>query len=204
MPEGQVIKLVNATSLDNGLTSIADAIRIKGGTSADLAFPAGFVSAVEAIPTGGGENFKLLINDATGTAAQWNIPSMQNSLSANGVIEIKITDSNPATDYGNIISLGSEAQLSSYNNNSVIHFYHIYSDNGTIDKIKSYCNGTAYDQEIDSSSQVTIKIENGYIYVNGIQIGPLPSSIQNLTSISIGSKEGHKRFQGTYNKISYK
>jgi hypothetical protein len=54
MPEEQVIKLVNATSLDAGLTSIADAIREKGGTSADLTFPAGFVSAVEAIPTGGG------------------------------------------------------------------------------------------------------------------------------------------------------
>lgn len=54
MPEGQVIKLVNATNLDNGLTSIANAIRTKGGTSADLTFPGGFVSAVEAIPTGGG------------------------------------------------------------------------------------------------------------------------------------------------------
>lgn len=53
MPEGQVIKLVNATSLDDGLTSIADAIREKGGTSADLAFPTGFVSAINAIPTGG-------------------------------------------------------------------------------------------------------------------------------------------------------
>lgn len=50
----QVIKLVNATSLDAGLTDIADAIRTKGGTSASLAFPAGFVSAIAAIPTGGG------------------------------------------------------------------------------------------------------------------------------------------------------
>ena len=55
MPDGQVIKLVNATSLDAGLTSIADAIRDKGGTSADLAFPDGFVDAVDAIQTGGGD-----------------------------------------------------------------------------------------------------------------------------------------------------
>lgn len=34
------------------LTSVANAIRIKGGTSAQMAFPAGFVSAVQAIPTG--------------------------------------------------------------------------------------------------------------------------------------------------------
>lgn len=34
------------------LTSIANAIRTKGGTSAQLAFPQGFVDAVDAIPTG--------------------------------------------------------------------------------------------------------------------------------------------------------
>lgn len=39
------------------LTSVANAIRIKGGTSAQLAFPAGFVSAVQAIPTGGGRDY---------------------------------------------------------------------------------------------------------------------------------------------------
>lgn len=49
-----VDKLVDSTQLDTDLTSVANAIRTKGGTSAQLAFPAGFVSAVEAIPTGGG------------------------------------------------------------------------------------------------------------------------------------------------------
>ena len=38
---------------DTQLSSIANAIRTKGGTSASLAFPSGFVSAVENIPTGG-------------------------------------------------------------------------------------------------------------------------------------------------------
>lgn len=37
------------------LASVADAIRTKGGTSASLAFPAGFVSAIAAIPSGGGD-----------------------------------------------------------------------------------------------------------------------------------------------------
>ena len=48
-----VDKLVDSTQLDTDLTSVANAIRTKGGTSAQLAFPAGFVSAVEAIPAGG-------------------------------------------------------------------------------------------------------------------------------------------------------
>ena len=47
-------KLVDSTQLDGNLTSIANAIRAKGGTSAQLAFPQGFVDAVEAIETGGG------------------------------------------------------------------------------------------------------------------------------------------------------
>lgn len=47
------IELVDATQLDSDLTDIADAIRLKGGTSASLAFPAGFVSAIAAIPGGG-------------------------------------------------------------------------------------------------------------------------------------------------------
>ena len=38
----------------NELTSIADAIRTKGGTSSQLTFPNGFITAVQNIPTGGG------------------------------------------------------------------------------------------------------------------------------------------------------
>ena len=49
-----VNKLVDSTQLDADLTSVANAIRTKCGTSASLAFPSGFVSAVEAIPIGGG------------------------------------------------------------------------------------------------------------------------------------------------------
>lgn len=43
---------VTYTATDKELKSIADAIRTKGGTSAQLQFPTGFVSAVEAISTG--------------------------------------------------------------------------------------------------------------------------------------------------------
>lgn len=38
------------------LTAVADAIRAKGGTSGALSFPGGFVDAVRAIETGGGES----------------------------------------------------------------------------------------------------------------------------------------------------
>ena len=46
-------KAVDSAQLDADLTSVANAIRTKGGTSAQLAFPAGFVQAIEDIETGG-------------------------------------------------------------------------------------------------------------------------------------------------------
>lgn len=45
-------KLVDSAQLDSDLGDIAEAIRAKGGTSAELQFPQGFVDAVEAIETG--------------------------------------------------------------------------------------------------------------------------------------------------------
>lgn len=42
-------KAVDSAQLNADLTAVADAIRTKGGTSAQLAFPDGFVSAVQAI-----------------------------------------------------------------------------------------------------------------------------------------------------------
>lgn len=52
-----VDKLVDSTQLDADLTSVANAIRTKGGTSAQLAFPADFVQAIEDIETGGGGGY---------------------------------------------------------------------------------------------------------------------------------------------------
>ena len=47
-------KIVDSTQLDADLSSIANAIRSKGGTSAGLTFPSGFVSAINGIATDSG------------------------------------------------------------------------------------------------------------------------------------------------------
>lgn len=47
-------KLVDSTALDNGLTTVANAIRTKGGTTAQLSFPDGMAEAIEDLPSGGG------------------------------------------------------------------------------------------------------------------------------------------------------
>lgn len=59
-------KLVDSTQLNNSLTSVADAIRAKSGGSSQLAFPNGFISEIQAIPTGGGGGFGFITQDSSG------------------------------------------------------------------------------------------------------------------------------------------
>lgn len=49
-------RAIDSAQLDADLTAVADAIRAKGGTSEALAFPGGFVSAVQAIQAGSGSS----------------------------------------------------------------------------------------------------------------------------------------------------
>lgn len=52
-------KVIDSAALDANLTAVADAIRAKGGTSAALAFPDGFVDAVGAIEAGSGGGYSM-------------------------------------------------------------------------------------------------------------------------------------------------
>ena len=64
-------KVVDSAALDSKLTQVADAIRTKGNTSADLQFPSGFISAIQAIQTG--TELKIIVSvtsGATVTAAK--------------------------------------------------------------------------------------------------------------------------------------
>ena len=60
-----VDKLVDSAQLNADLTSVANAIRTRGGTSAQMAFPNGFVSAVEGIQAGGGTS-EIVLPDTPG------------------------------------------------------------------------------------------------------------------------------------------
>lgn len=70
---------------DTELTSIANAIRTKGGTSASLEFPTGFVSAIGSIPSGGGTpNYPKQVNfyDYDGTLLHaYTLSEFQNEFS---------------------------------------------------------------------------------------------------------------------------
>lgn len=57
-------KVVDSASLDSKLTQVADAIRTKGNTGADLQFPSGFISAIQAIQTG--TELKIVVSVTSG------------------------------------------------------------------------------------------------------------------------------------------
>lgn len=57
-------KAVDSAQLNADLTAVADAIRTKGGTSAQLAFPDGFASAVQAIE--GAPDLQIVVTTSAG------------------------------------------------------------------------------------------------------------------------------------------
>lgn len=75
-------KLVDSTQLDSDLTSVANAIRAKSGGSGQLAFPAGFVSEIGNIPSGGGDTLvvngvggEIQLSHSTGMPTKYKIDS---------------------------------------------------------------------------------------------------------------------------------
>lgn len=63
-------KAVDSAQLDADLTAVADAIRTKGGTDAQLVFSSGFVSAVQAIETGGGNGVDVVMTSTITNAEE--------------------------------------------------------------------------------------------------------------------------------------
>ena len=71
-------KVVDSASLDSKLTQVADPIRTKGNTSADLQFPSGFISAIQAIQTG--TELKIIVTVTSGAT----VTATKGSLSVSG------------------------------------------------------------------------------------------------------------------------
>lgn len=123
-----VDKLVDSTQLNSDLTSVANAIRTKGGTSAQLAFPAGFVSAIGDISGGGVDllqyatTIQYTWSDATtgpdhlvlnlpnvktftyGGASRWQPITLELNLSNDGIV----TSMLGACRWGNNLSTGEK------------------------------------------------------------------------------------------------
>lgn len=122
-----VNKLVDGTQLDSDLTSVANAIRLKGSTSASLSFPSGFVSAINALPSGGSSLITKSItangtynaqNDSADGYSQVTVNVSVNSslitknITANGIYSAQDDNVNGYSQVTVNVSGGSVAQKS--------------------------------------------------------------------------------------------
>lgn len=200
-----VDKLVDSTQLDADLTSVANAIRTKGGTSASLAFPSGFVSAINAIPTGGGgvssalrfENFKT-------PSAKWVIQNaIPNVLKTGGCIHITKTHESLSKD-AEQISFGYGA-LSAWAPTNYVGVYFIDytgesnlmrlrfrgpSIDGTINLHLYYDSNNTVDVKLYSDKLVDVNTGTEYAlstYGTGVTGGM--ASLLNQSYLSIGQNQ---------------
>ena len=94
--------MANYSVSGGDLTSVASAIRAKGGTSASLAFRDGFVGAIDAIPSGGGS--ATLITKSITANGTYNASSD----SADGYSEVTVLVQQPPYVAGTFIGASSE------------------------------------------------------------------------------------------------
>ena len=129
-----VDKLVDSTVLDANLTAVANAIRTKGGTSAQLAFPAGFVQAIGDIETGSSEptipddeNLHVMLNFPEESPLNRRVIRLRiNGVSSGGSYTIDWGDGSERVTY-----TAASGNITHTYNNSGVYLLSVYID-GTI------------------------------------------------------------------------
>lgn len=149
------IEYVDSTQLDSDLTSVADAIRAKSGGSSQLAFPAGFVSEIQAIPSGGSSvpDFTLV---GTQTITE-------------PVSQVTFTIPAGATQLLIVVSDTITASKRSY--------YYWYFNNNVI----FYYNGTATSMSARNAIYGKMVENGGQSYADGVTLAG--ASVGNLQSV---------------------
>ena len=166
-----VDKLVDSTQLDSDLTSVANAIRTKGGTSASLAFPADFVSAIAAIPTGGG-------GASVADVLMGDFPS--------GAVSFKATDNIPSAA---ISGRGKITELTiDLTDDYILNGYAIRSNAGTFTRL-ILLNASSYDNPTASTRHKGYAISDNsalsQVIVRGLSRGFDASGIRANTALQV-------------------
>ena len=141
-------KVVDSASLDSKLTQVADAIRTKGNTSADLQFPSGFISAIQAIQTG--TELQIIVSVTSGaTVTATKGSNVVSGTSVNGVCTLVVPEEGEWTVSATLDGKTSDSNIvnvvSSYDT-SLVFISTILNDNSweTIRGISDAGQGANY------------------------------------------------------------
>lgn len=162
--------MANYVVSDTSLTGIANKIRSKGGTTANLTFPAGFESAIDALP-----EIKLLgskeLTDSysSTTAASATTLSLGSAAyTSNGILYVKVRDKAGERDgyfYGTDVFMfnpypaqGATTTLTINGNGKmgIANTYRTASD-GTFTSYSAYNGYGLYGYSLNSSGTLTIR-----------------------------------------------
>lgn len=187
-------KVVDSTSLDSKLTQVADAIRTKGNTSADLQFPSGFISAIQAIQTG--TELQIIVSVTSGATVTATKGSLSVSgTSVNGTCMLTVPEEGEwtvsATLDGKMTDSNIVNVVSSYDTSLV--FIPALNDNSweTIRRISDAGTGANY-WSIGDCKAVTVNGTVGTQAVNGTYYAYIIGFNHN------SSKEGNGITFGTF------
>lgn|GEM_PF-3308121 len=170
-----VDKLVDSTQLDTDLTAVANAIRTKGGTSVPLAFPSGFVSAVEAIETGGGGSAAVSVLNTLEITTDVRAVNIDTTPYNSYDFYFCIFDATlTASDWIYIVKDGTTASGGTYTDGSSIHphglLFWVYADSITPSKKRTVILGQGTGAFASGSAPTNMYIYT-YVASNRIKAG---------------------------------
>jgi hypothetical protein len=155
-------KVVDSSVLDAGLKQIADAIREKGGTSDNLAFPQAMADAIAAIEAGGGGDVIVETGSITTAADSSDGTPITFDLSGNPGVrpDIFVWLKTPSTSYTKNDSF--VAQL-------VIYNHETNNDGRDLFKVYSYgynnSSSTSFAPWLVKNTTIDVEIDKGAINV---------------------------------------
>ena len=127
-----VDKIVDSGQLDSDLEDVADAIRAKGGTSADLAFPSGFISAIENLLTGAKCAKGTITTPSSGTSYTLNFGE---TFTGNYLVVIEATDATKTAIINSGVNYKRAFAFLAKRNNFTINNLSIESNQYLIERI---------------------------------------------------------------------